>query len=81
MSIEKPVLVTGCAGFIGFHLALRLLRTEQPVVGIDSVNEYYDVSLKWNRLRQLQEFANFEFHQVNLENRRQMEALFGKYDL
>ncbi len=80
MSFENPVLVTGCAGFIGFHLALRLLREERPVVGLDSVNEYYDVNLKRHRLRRLQHFAHFEFHQVDLQNRQQMEALFGRYD-
>jgi UDP-glucuronate 4-epimerase len=80
MSLEKPVLVTGCAGFIGFHLALRLLSEARRVVGVDSVNEYYDVKLKWNRLRRLQSFARFEFHQIDIHNRRQMEALFGRYD-
>ena len=54
MSLEKPVLVTGCAGFIGFHLALRLLGEGRQVVGLDNVNDYYDVTLKWNRLKQLQ---------------------------
>jgi UDP-glucuronate 4-epimerase len=80
MSFEDPVLVTGCAGFIGFHLALRLLHEERRVVGLDNVNEYYDVNLKWSRLRQLQHFPTFEFHQVDLQHRQQMEALFGSYD-
>jgi len=80
MSFEKPVLVTGCAGFIGFHLALRLLSETRRVVGIDSVNDYYDVNLKWNRLAQLQNFAQFEFHQLNLQDRRQIETLFAGYD-
>ena len=79
MSTEKPVLVTGCAGFIGFHLAFRLLGEGWRVVGLDNVNEYYDVTLKWNRLKQLQPFSAFEFHQVDLEDRRQMEALFRRY--
>lgn len=76
MSVEKPVLVTGCAGFIGFHLAHRLLGQGRQVVGLDNVNDYYDVTLKWDRLKQLQRFADFEFQQVDLQNRSQMEALF-----
>jgi UDP-glucuronate 4-epimerase len=76
VSLEKPVLVTGCAGFIGFHLAHRLLGEGQQVVGLDNVNDYYDVTLKWNRLKQLQGFTGFAFHQVDLQNRRQMEELF-----
>ena len=81
MSFEKPVLVTGCAGFIGFHLSLRLLNEARRVIGVDSINPYYDVNLKWSRLKQLQKFATFEFHQVDIQNREQMEALFAGYDL
>jgi UDP-glucuronate 4-epimerase len=80
MSLEKIVLVTGCAGFIGFHLALRLLGEGRRVVGIDNVNEYYDVNLKWNRLKQLQDFPKFEFHQLHIQDRRQIETLFARYE-
>ena len=80
MSFKNPVLVTGCAGFIGFHLAHRLLRENRAVIGLDNVNDYYDVNLKWSRLRQLQHFTNFEFRQVNLQHRQDMEVLFGSYD-
>lgn len=76
MSFDNPVLVTGCAGFIGFHLAHRLLDQGRPVVGLDNVNDYYDVTLKWDRLKQLQRFADFEFRQVDLQNRSPMEDLF-----
>jgi UDP-glucuronate 4-epimerase len=80
VSHERPILVTGCAGFIGFHLARRLLREGRQVVGLDNVNDYYDVTLKWNRLKQLQGFAGFEFARLDLQNRREMEELFGAHD-
>jgi UDP-glucuronate 4-epimerase len=79
MPIEKPVLVTGCAGFIGFHLASRLLREGRRVVGVDNINDYYDVNLKRDRLKELQPSANFEFHRVDLRNRQETEAIFSKY--
>jgi UDP-glucuronate 4-epimerase len=78
MSYEKAVLVTGCAGFIGYHLAFRLLGEGRRVHGIDNVNDYYDVNLKQDRLKRLQHFADFAFHQVDLQDRRQMEALFAR---
>lgn len=74
-----PTLVTGSAGFIGFHLALRLLRENQVVVGLDNINDYYDVRLKRDRLKQLREFPNFHFHEMDLEDRPAMEALFGRH--
>lgn len=80
MSLEKPVLVTGCAGFIGFHLAHRLLGEGRRVVGLDNVNDYYDVTLKWNRVEQLKNFAGFEFDQMDLQNRQQVEELFSLHD-
>jgi len=49
----KPVLVTGIAGFIGFHLAKKLLTNGYPIIGIDNLDAYYDVSLKTSRLKQL----------------------------
>jgi len=76
MTSEKPVLVTGCAGFIGFHLARRLLRDGRQVVGLDNVNDYYDVSLKENRLEQLQRFADFRFQRLDLADRFRMAAFF-----
>lgn len=74
-----PVLVTGAAGFIGFHLARRLLADGLPVVGLDNVNDYYDVRIKWDRLKMLQEHAGFSFHRLNLSDRAAMEAVFDRY--
>jgi UDP-glucuronate 4-epimerase len=59
-------LVTGAAGFIGFHLARRLLSLGFDVVGVDNVNPYYDVKLKDARLKELSEFANFRFEKLDL---------------
>jgi len=74
----QKVLVTGAAGFIGFHLAKRLLSDGHPVVGVDNMNPYYDVSLKKARLEDLKKEANFKFLQIDLCDRRQLEDLFSR---
>ncbi|MFH3184038.1 NAD-dependent epimerase [Klebsiella aerogenes] len=68
-------LVTGAGGFIGFHLSQRLLKDGHHVVGIDNLNDYYDVSLKQARLNLLQS-SLFTFHKMDLADRPQMEQLF-----
>lgn len=72
----KNVLITGAAGFIGFHLARRLLTEGFEVVGMDNLNAYYDVNLKKDRLEQLASFPNFHFKQVDLSRRDDLTALF-----
>lgn len=77
----KTILITGVAGFIGANLAQRVCE-ENPsakVIGFDSVNDYYDVSLKEYRLKQLEDFSNFEFIKGNLANREAVKAVFEKY--
>ncbi len=86
------ILVTGTAGFIGFHLAKRLLARGDEVVGLDSINDYYDTNLKYGRLKesgidrsleygkivQSSKFPNYRFIQLNLEDRDAVAELFAK---
>ncbi|MDP3987150.1 MAG: GDP-mannose 4,6-dehydratase [Nanoarchaeota archaeon] len=60
------ILVTGCAGFIGFHVSKKLLERGDSVVGVDNLNDYYDVSLKEARLKILKEFPDFKFHKIDI---------------
>ena len=62
----QSVLITGSAGFIGFHLSEKLLARGDSVVGIDNLNDYYDVSLKKARLNRLLEIPRFDFLKLNL---------------
>jgi len=70
------VLVTGCAGFIGMHVAKRLLERGADVVGLDSLNAYYDVRLKEARLGELAPFGRFRFERLDLADREALERLF-----
>ncbi|MDZ8238345.1 MAG: NAD-dependent epimerase [Nostoc sp. ChiQUE01a] len=72
------VLVTGAAGFIGFHLSQRLLTRGDKVVGLDNLNDYYDVFLKKDRLAQLQERPGFSFYQLDLEDSAAIAELFAE---
>ena len=72
------ILITGVAGFIGMHLAQRLLQRGVEVVGIDNLNDYYAVSLKHDRLKQLTPLSNFRFIQMDMADRAAMEALFAE---
>ncbi len=69
-------LVTGAAGFIGFHVAAKLLDRGERVIGLDNLNDYYDVQLKKDRLAQLQGNAAFSFRQIDVADRNAMAALF-----
>jgi UDP-glucuronate 4-epimerase len=75
-------LVTGAAGFIGYHLARRLLERGGDVVGIDNLNTYYDVSLKEARLERLKPMKGFEFEPVDIADKSSMAKLFerGEFD-
>lgn len=76
------ILVTGVAGFIGFHLLKRLIERGDEVIGLDNLNNYYDVRLKQDRLSQLEGHARFRFIRMGLEDREEIERLFAdeKFD-
>jgi UDP-glucuronate 4-epimerase len=71
-------LITGCAGFIGFHVAMRLLERGQCIVGLDNLNDYYDVTLKFARLQQLERKANFRFVKGDLADRQLLDTVFAE---
>ncbi|MBL0701466.1 MAG: NAD-dependent epimerase [Desulfosarcina sp.] len=76
MNPDTPILVTGAAGFIGFHLALRLLKDGFKVVGLDNLNTYYNVKLKKARLEELEPFDNFSFFKTDLADAAGLENIF-----
>ena len=71
-------LVTGCAGFIGFHLSLYFFKKNINVIGIDNINDYYDVNLKKNRLKLLKNHKNFLFNKYNLINKKKLNLIVKK---
>jgi len=77
MTERGTILVTGAAGFIGFHLSRRLLAAGHSVVGLDNLNDYYDVRLKEARLARLTPHPNFRFVRQGLEEREKLHALFS----
>lgn len=72
------VLVTGAAGFIGFHLSRRLIADGHTVIGIDNLNDYYSVQLKTDRLKQLESCAGFRFERMDLADAEALESLFAQ---
>ena len=78
--MSTRILVTGAAGFIGFHLSQRLIDIGYFVVGIDNINDYYDVGLKNSRLELLKQNQNFKFHQLDLTNQKGIDDLFDSYN-
>lgn len=73
------ILITGAAGFIGYHLSKKYLESGEDVVSIDAVNEYYDSSLKYARLKQLERYKNFSFHKFDLCDYSKLESIFKTY--
>lgn len=83
LDTNKKILVTGAAGFIGFHLSKSLLQKGVTVVGFDNINDYYDVNLKYARLDILKNFENFTFVKGDLANKTAVDKLFSenKFDI
>ena len=73
----SKILVTGAAGFIGFHVSTRLLQRGDSVVGLDNMNDYYEVQLKKDRLSQLESQSAFRFHKMELADRQGMAGVFA----
>ncbi|MGM0537929.1 MAG: NAD-dependent epimerase/dehydratase family protein, partial [Thermodesulfobacteriota bacterium] len=73
------ILVTGAAGFIGYHLARRLAADGHSVVGLDNLNPYYSVQLKKDRLHQLCQSPRFEFAACALEQKKELHDLFARH--
>ncbi|MBV1874601.1 MAG: NAD-dependent epimerase [Gammaproteobacteria bacterium] len=73
------ILITGAAGFIGSTLALRLLERGDEIIGVDNLNDYYDVSLKKDRLKRVAAYDNFTDERLSLEDEQGMAALFKKH--
>lgn len=72
------IMVTGCAGFIGMHTTLQLLKCGESVVGLDNLNNYYDVTLKKARLAQLLPYDKFRFHKMDIADRQSISELFAQ---
>ena len=76
---DSAILVTGAAGFIGFHVARQLLAEGRGVIGLDNLNSYYDPALKHSRLNILRQDSRFDFMPIDLADRVSMKSLFAKH--
>ena len=77
----KKILITGCAGFIGFHVSNRLLSDGYSIVGIDNLNDYYDVNVKKARLELLKKYEEFTFILTSIEEKDGVERVFLEHDI
>lgn len=84
MKNQKNILITGSAGFIGFHLAYKLISQNKNVIGIDNLNTYYDVNLKDYRLKQLKKISkskNFLFYKIDISDKKKLLSIFKKHKI
>lgn len=79
MQSNKTILITGAAGFIGFHLSQKLCSAGYTVLGIDNLNDYYDVTLKEARLKILKTLPNFIFEKIELVDYKSLDSLFSRH--
>ena len=73
---KEKILVTGCAGFIGMHLSIALLGKNYHVIGVDNINDYYNVKLKKDRLKVLKDYNHFQFIKLDISNKDDLEKVF-----
>jgi UDP-glucuronate 4-epimerase len=76
---NSQVIITGVAGFIGFHLAKKFTANGFKVIGIDNLNDYYDVSLKESRLNELKKLPDFQFHRIDITDKLQLYKVFSQH--
>ena len=74
--MKKNILLTGCVGFIGYHLSLKMLKNGHYVFGIDSLNNYYDVKIKNKRLAELKKYQKFKFFKLDLVEKNKLNKIF-----
>ena len=77
--VEQKILVTGCAGFIGYHLCRSLLEDDYIILGIDNLNDYYDPNLKLARLDQLKQYNNFAFQKIDISDKESLTQSFKSF--
>ncbi len=79
---DSTILITGVVGFIGSHFAMQMLREGvcTQVIGIDNLNDYYDVTLKEMRLKEMNGFKNFHFEKVDIADKKSLDAIFERYE-
>ena len=76
---KEKLLITGVAGFIGFHLSKNLLDSGFEIYGIDNINDYYDINLKSDRLNQLKEYPNFHFSKIDISKFDELKEVFEEF--
>ena len=79
--LKEKILVTGCAGFIGMHLSKDLLEQGYDVIGVDNLNDYYDVMLKNDRLMILKNYSLFDFIKLDISNKSELEKVFKNHSI
>ena len=79
LDISKKYLITGAAGFVGYFLSKKLLEQGCQVIGIDNINDYYDVNLKYARLENLKPYENFTFIKGDISDKDTINKLFEEY--
>ena len=74
------ILVTGCAGFIGYHFCRKMLDESSNVIGIDNISNYYDIELKKARLANLTHKSNFNFYQLDIQNTQDLQKVYDLHN-